>query len=123
MAQPYGPAPLRKWGQRDRIRISELHNNHYTWNQIQALQLAERCWVTIAQAANDCRFSCGPIHKRDFIGKQMRSVLMRYHMPMGIDLGIAQQGRHAVFETLRDKVLQPFGFFMYLVQRVFEDVV
>lgn len=42
---------------------------------------------------------------------------------MGIDGWVAENGRHAVFESLRDEVFETFRFFVHFIPGVFEDVV
>ena len=51
------------------------------------------------------------------------AALFRDQMAVRIRLGIAQLGRHAIFEFLRNEVLQALGFFVNFVPGVVQDIV
>lgn len=44
-------------------------------------------------------------------------------MPVRVDIGIAQLGGYPVLQSLGNKVLQPFGFFVHLIPRIIQEVV
>jgi hypothetical protein len=50
-------------------------------------------------------------------------MLGRNRVAVWVDLGIAQNRRHAILEALRDEVLEPLGLFVHLVPGILQNVV
>jgi len=50
-------------------------------------------------------------------------MLLRNDMPVGIHLGIAKNGGHAVLKPLRDEVLEPLRLVMNLIPGILQNIV
>ena len=109
-----------------RERASGVPLFHYqrgTAHQSQSLQFAEDHGAAVGNAADDRRRLERPSRKRHFIAEHSGCILGGDHVPMRIDFRIAEDRRNAIFESLRDEVLQALRFLVHFVPGVLQNVV
>ena len=63
------------------------------------------------------------MRERHFLTVDAGCIFLRNNVPVRIDLGIAQNGRYPVFESLRNEMLQPLSFLVDFVPRVLKNIV
>src|SRR5271154_6530224 len=100
-----------------------LHGNRGARYQSKKFQSPKRFCTTIGDAA-DCRAGTErPFCERHLVAENAGFVLPRDRMSMWIEFGIAQYGGYAIFKSLRDEVLETFGFVVNFVPGIPQDVV